>query len=358
MTPQPRWPKRFRDGDGDGPRDARLAALFGAWTEAGDPSEEVLRDAARVALETEPAEASFRDRLNGFRASALLRSRRVLVPLGLLAVLQIGFALAAKRGGHPLNDVRTWLRSRFAGPTPLGQPAVPVLTPSPGVAATPELPVVRGESPAPPSPPQAPIVATPSERTERRLRTIGAFPGGAHAGRGTLAPAPNPTDALATEARMVSRALALLDTDPHQTLAQLEDYRRSFPAGALHGEAALAELRAFQALGEPRAALSALDRLAAEGFVSVGGSAGELRTSRLELMTGAGRCREALDQLEPELANETSPRLQGRLLLVRASCRAATGDPAGSRRDLEQYLAVLPNGPRAAEIRRRMNGGD
>ena len=157
---------------------------------------------------------------------------------------------------------------------------------------------------------------------------------------------------------MVSRALALLDTDPRQTLVQIEDYRRAFPAGALRGEAALAELRALQAVGNPRAALAALDRLATEGFVSVGGNAGELRTSRLELMAGAGRCREALDQLEPDLANASSPRLQGRLLLVRASCLASTGDPAGSKRDLEKYLAVFPNGPRAAEIQRRMNGGD
>ena len=157
---------------------------------------------------------------------------------------------------------------------------------------------------------------------------------------------------------MVSRALALLDTDPHQALSQIGDYRREFPAGALGGEAALAELRAHQALGEPVAALAALDRLAAEGFVSVGGSAGELRVSRLELMAGEGRCREVLGQLEPELAKVTLPRLHGRLLLVRASCRAAAGDPTGSRRDLEQYLALFPDGPRAAEIRRRMNGGD
>jgi hypothetical protein len=209
------------------------------------------------------------------------------------------------------------------------------------------MPVVPVVSSAPP----APIVATPSERIERRLRTTGA-----HAG--ALTPNPSPTDPLATEAKMVSRALALLDTDPRQALAQVEDYRRAFPAGALRGEAALAELRAFQAVGDPRAALAALDRIAAQGFVSIGGSAGELRVSRLELMVGAGRCREALDQLEPELANETSPRLQARLLLARASCRAATGDATGSRRDLQQYLAAFPDGPRAAEVRHRMKGGD
>jgi hypothetical protein len=302
--------------------------------------------------------------MQGFRdgCAALLRSRQVLVALGVVFLLQIGFALAAERDRHPLNDVRTWLRSRFAGAVPLGHPAPPVLAPSPGLATTPEqramtvVPAVSSALLAPPSTPPAPIIAMPAEQAERSRRPRRAAAGPAHLG--SLVLDPSRTDPLATEAQMVSRALALLDTDPHQALAQIGNYRRAFPSGTLRGEAALAELRAHQALGEPIAALAALDRLAAEGFVSAGGSAGELRISRLELMAGAGRCREALGQLGPELANAPSARLQGRLLLVRASCRAATGDPVGSRRDLEKYLAVFPNGPRADEIRRRMKGAD
>ena len=166
------------------------------------------------------------------------------------------------------------------------------------------------------------------------------------------------TDPLATEAGMVSHAIALLDADPRSTLSALDDYRRAFPAGFLHGEAAVAELRAHLALGESRAALASLDRLAADGFAQAGGSASELRTSRLELMAGAGRCLDALRALDAALASSPSPRLEGRLLLVRASCRAAGGDAAGSKSDLRQYLQVLPDGPRAAEIRRRSNGGD
>ncbi len=46
----------------------------------------------------------------------------------------------------------------------------------------------------------------------------------------------------------------------------------------------------------------------------------------------------------------------GRALLARAACKANTGDAAGNRADLHLYLRELPDGPRAAQVRRALGG--
>jgi tetratricopeptide (TPR) repeat protein len=223
-----------------------------------------------------------------------------------------------------------------AGGAPDGMPAE---------TQTPSAPASASPPPPPPPLPQKP-----------RLRV------GASIAKTTWPPrVAEAPSSLAQESGLLGAALAAVRTDRNYTaaLATLDAYDAEFPNGALRGEAALARLDALLALGQSGAALRLLDghgRGQVPGHEMDGPRAAEMLVVRGELRAGVGRYEEAIDDFDRALALPAGRSLEERALYGRLSCRARVGDAAGASQDLQDYLVKFPDGPRAAELRRRKPG--
>ncbi len=206
------------------------------------------------------------------------------------------------------------------------------------------------------TPPESASASASAALVRPRLRA------GASAAKTTLPPrAPEAPSSLAQESRLLGAALAAVRTDRDYTaaLATLDEYDAEFPNGALRGEAALARLDALLALGQSGPALRLLDghgREQVPGHETDGPRATEMLVVRGELRAGVGRYEEAIDDFDRALALAAGRSLEQRALYGRLSCRARAGDAAGASQDLQDYLVKFPDGPHAAELRRRKPG--
>jgi hypothetical protein len=149
--------------------------------------------------------------------------------------------------------------------------------------------------------------------------------------------------ALGAESKLLAEALRQLrgQRDPRAALATLDSHDARFPHGALAAEVRAARIEALVALDDRRAALALLD---------AGPVKGEQAVLRGELRLDAGRAAEAARDFESVLIG-TTDKLEQRALYGRAAARVRIGDPAGARRDLEEYLRRFPRGASAAAAR-------
>jgi hypothetical protein len=157
----------------------------------------------------------------------------------------------------------------------------------------------------------------------------------------------------AEEARLLNAAFHALRAESRaaSALAALDDYERRFPVGLLRREARLARVEALLALREGAAALAVLDPLDADG-TALPRSA---RLARGELRAEAGRCAEAVPDLDAVLASADVDDAGGRALHGLAACALRTGDAAAAVTALTRYIDVHPTGPRAAEAREALS---
>jgi TolA-binding protein len=166
-----------------------------------------------------------------------------------------------------------------------------------------------------------------------------------------LAPAAGASPAAAAsrgESEVLARAFRALRAqhDPEAALAALDEYRRRFPTGGLRGEAALARLESLLATGRKQAALALVSGAEADGIELTR----DMRLARAELLSEAGRCREALNDFDRLVGGgAAAARPNERALYGRATCRLRAGDQSGARQDLERYLAAYPQGRFHAE---------
>lgn len=192
-------------------------------------------------------------------------------------------------------------------------------------------------SPPHPPPPVPPLVAGPTP-------TQGA------AGSDGRSFAHPRTDVVSQEAVLLRQALTALrrDHDARAALRVLDDYDRRFGQGSLAWEAASTRAQALLQIGDNARALELLDRLP----LSHDRPSGELRVSRGELRSVAGRCREALLDFDAVLSasSGSDPNEVARALFGRASCRARLGDSAGAEADRQRYLSEYPHGPAAGRL--------
>ena len=119
-----------------------------------------------------------------------------------------------------------------------------------------------------------------------------------------------------------------VEHDPGGALATLRIYHLQHPHGALSEEVRLLEVDANLAVGRRAEALELLTQTPGSGP-----RANELSLLHAELLAEDGRCPEALPLFDRSLPSSNStPSLQERALIGRASCRAAIGDPQGARK--------------------------
>jgi tetratricopeptide (TPR) repeat protein len=159
---------------------------------------------------------------------------------------------------------------------------------------------------------------------------------------------------LAEEAQLLGTAVSKLRAhhDYNSALAALDAYDALFPHGVLRDEAHLARLDALMAIGDSAQALRLLDQ------TELGGPrAAELLVVRGELRAGAGRCGEAIADFQraEAMVAAGAARLRERALYGQASCHARRHEAAAAARDGEEYLSRFPDGPHAAELRRKLN---
>jgi hypothetical protein len=154
-----------------------------------------------------------------------------------------------------------------------------------------------------------------------------------------------PSD-LEREAALLGRAVARLrrERDPEGALALSRQYRAELPHGRLAGEMQRLEVESLLQLGRRDEALVLLDAM------SLAVDEGELRLARGELRSVAGRCGEALLDLDAVLRGGGDAYAE-RALYGRASCRARLHDDEGARADLARYLARFPAGRYAEAVR-------
>jgi hypothetical protein len=158
-------------------------------------------------------------------------------------------------------------------------------------------------------------------------------------------PAPRPPapadEQNPSEAHVLAGAISHLRGGHEATAAldDLADYERRFPSGLLDREVLRIRIEALLDLARDREALKRLDDRAPDALTR------PLLLLRGELRARAGRCDEALRDLDP-LADEgqTPAVLAGRALYARASCHSQLGDVAAARDDLERYQARFPDG--------------
>jgi TolA-binding protein len=150
---------------------------------------------------------------------------------------------------------------------------------------------------------------------------------------------------LAEETRLLERALTSLrrDRDGAATLAALDRYQSTFPAGLLRPEAARARVDALFLLGRRGEAGEALEALTLESR----GRDLELLLVRGELR-GQHDCSAAIADFDRILNAVTSGVLAERALYGLAVCRAQQGDDLGARRAFQDYLRRFPTGRFAA----------
>ena len=149
---------------------------------------------------------------------------------------------------------------------------------------------------------------------------------------------------------MLAEALRKLrqGDDAPAALAILDAHEQRFPAGALAPEATLTRIRsAAQDAPDRRRAFAARPRHA--GCPRAGR---DLLVARAELRATAGRRAAASADFDRLLAGDpVSDSITERAMWGRAACRAAAGDAAGARRDLQDYLSRFPEGRFADDAR-------
>lgn len=154
------------------------------------------------------------------------------------------------------------------------------------------------------------------------------------------APAPRGESALlATALRKLRR-----EADARGALAALDEYAAAFPGGELAAEADLVRVEALLAVGEREAALRLLDDCA-----DANPRARQALLVRGELRAAAGRCADAIRDLDRVLAQPPRDGLDERALFARASCSSRLHDYVAARRDLDTYLGHFSDAPRAAQ---------
>jgi tetratricopeptide (TPR) repeat protein len=166
----------------------------------------------------------------------------------------------------------------------------------------------------------------------------------------TPSAAPAPASALAQESKLLTEVLRKLrqDGDARGALALLDEHDARFASGALAPEATLARIEALIKTRRNGDALALLDRTAP----SPRGSGRDLLIARAELRAAAGRCATAAADFDQLLQSDPArDSITERALWGRAACRAAAGDAAAARKDVQDYLAVFPEGRFAGEAR-------
>jgi len=233
-----------------------------------------------------------------------------------------------------------------AGAAPAGKPsrrvaAVAVLPPAANVLS----PQVLAPGPAPVP---RPLADRTVSSTVTRERTAAALSAPLIEPPPAEPPAPS---ALGQESRLVARAITKLrqDGEPEAALAALDEHSAQFGAhGALAPEANATRIEALLRIGRHAEALVLLDAL----VPTAAGVGREMLVARAELRGEKGRCSAALNDFGLLLdRDEPADLVTERALFGRASCRAQKGDPAGTRADLEHYLATFPTGRFAEKAR-------
>jgi hypothetical protein len=201
-----------------------------------------------------------------------------------------------------------------------------------------------------PAAPEAALTPTaePAARPRRAARP--APPATAIEEPAAPTPEATPPSALHEEAAILSGALRRLreENDAAGALALLDEHDRRFgDTGPLADEARATRVEAWLKTGKRALALSALEPLMLRPW----GRGRALRAARADLRAEAGRCNEAIVDFDALLAGDTSDAITERALFGRASCRAAAGDAAASRADLERYLSRFPSGAYATRAR-------
>ena len=155
-----------------------------------------------------------------------------------------------------------------------------------------------------------------------------------------------PPGGASEEARLLGVAIRRLrrDRDARGALSALDERAREFPRGELGAEADLVRVEALLALDNRDAALHLLDGRE----LTAGPRARQALALRGELRAEAGRCAEAVADLERAIGASSDDNLAERGLFARASCLSRLHQYPEARRDLEAYLRRFPNGPRAA----------
>lgn len=273
--------------------------------------------------------ARIRARIPATRSRARPVARRFALVAAVGLVLAVSAALAMY-----LLDAR-----QTPGMMPPPPPAPPPQPPSPPPT---RLTVRDDVQPAPqveaPVAPRAASIHVPA-----KVMASVTAPAKAEAQPQPPAVAEDRESALGAESKLLATALRQLrrERDPRAALATLDSHDARFPHGALAGEVRAARIEALVALGDRRGALALLD---------AGPVKGEQAVLRGELRLDAGRAEEAVRDFESALIGSTD-KLEQRALYGRAAARVRIGDPAGARRDLEDYLRRFPRGASAAAAR-------
>ena len=217
--------------------------------------------------------------------------------------------------------------------------AAAVAAPSPTPATR---PAAEGGAPpttaAAPATPATPAAAPPGGR--HGLAGEATIAASAFEAEGEAAPAAVAPSRRGDEARLLGRALSALrrDDQPAAALALLDEHSARFPGPAFAAEAVTVRIDALLALDRRADALALLDER------PLGGSAADrrLRVLRAELRAGAGRCAEAVPDLD--VLCGALDGVGARALYARAACRARLGNHGGARADLQEYLERFPTG--------------
>jgi hypothetical protein len=173
-------------------------------------------------------------------AAAKLGAKWLAVAVGAVGALGLTGAVAVVHGSRTRNHAPPAAEVRAgAGTAPVGPAQLPAVHP-----------VEPSPPPAAPLPAQeAPVAeATPSSDVSPRSRTLAARgPGSVR----SVESSPEGAKSIALEIRALDRVRALLEShDPRAALAQLDEYSRNSPRGALGQEATLLRIEALVAVGD------------------------------------------------------------------------------------------------------------
>ena len=232
-----------------------------------------------------------------------------------------------------------WWLLRAPTPTP-----APVTINQPAVVAPPEVkvatPVIEVEPPklAAAEVARTPVVVRPAlGGSSPRVPTVIAPP----------EPTPDEEPVLA-ESRLLARAVSQLrdEHDAKAALGTLDEHTRRFSHGLLVREAELARVEALVAAGQRSAALTLLESM----DLAHAPRGEELRVLEGELLAEAGRCAEALRELDFALSTKLVREAEERALYRRATCLTE----AAQRAEFEHYLERFPTGQFSEQARNQL----